>query len=82
MQGTPASAHAGGSDGGWRGGREGWGALDDDDDDAFGFGAGALPMELLENMVNRLVAQRCRKLEARLTDLQLEVRSFFFWAHS
>ena len=34
-------------------------------------------MELLENMVNRLVGQRCRKLEARLADLQLEVCPFF-----
>ena len=46
----------------------------EEDEDGYPFGAPALPMELLENMVSKLVAQRCRKMEARLSDLQLEVR--------
>jgi len=56
--------------------REGWSVLDDgEDDDGYPFADSALPMDLLEGLVNKLVAQRCRKLDARLSDLQLEVKS-------
>jgi hypothetical protein len=55
--------------------REGWSAFEDgDDEDVYPFDA-ALPMDLLENLVTKVVNQRVRKLDARLADLQLEVKT-------
>ena len=64
--GTPAAG---------RGVQEGWSVFEDgDDEDMYPFDA-ALPMDLLENLVTKLVNQRVRKLDARLSDLQLEVKT-------
>ena len=75
--GTPVSADR--PAGGWGGGRGGaWGSTEEmDDDDMYPYGLAALPMDydILENLVSKMVSQRTRKLEARLSDMQLELKA-------